>query len=185
MPEKLVLQESSGNLILKHTYTSIASSSFPLSFSHALLSIWPLGEILGDAVTENTGMKSLSLAWNCIRGKGAIALAKGLGVNMIMLLSCSTGTYWDVYQPNNHDEPLNTLILKCSSYSTKSGVWKKSKQSYYSGVIMFTVTTTKHVSKCFILFLSYYSNSPKITISNVYVYMYTTWLKVCGHLIIA
>ncbi|XP_010903909.2 leucine-rich repeat-containing protein 74A isoform X3 [Esox lucius] len=37
------------------------------------------GEILGHAIAENTGMRSLSLAWNCIRGKGAVALAKGLG----------------------------------------------------------------------------------------------------------
>ncbi|KAK3539185.1 hypothetical protein QTP86_028803 [Hemibagrus guttatus] len=38
----------------------------------------PGWEILGPAIAENTGMKSLSLAWNCIRGKGAVALAKGL-----------------------------------------------------------------------------------------------------------
>lgn len=40
----------------------------------------PSGEILGAAIAENTGMKSLNLAWNCIRGKGAIAFAEGLGV---------------------------------------------------------------------------------------------------------
>ncbi|XP_024275108.1 leucine-rich repeat-containing protein 74B-like [Oncorhynchus tshawytscha] len=38
------------------------------------------GQVLGHAIAENTGLKSLSLAWNCIRGKGAVALAKGLGM---------------------------------------------------------------------------------------------------------
>ncbi|KAK3514344.1 hypothetical protein QTP70_015871, partial [Hemibagrus guttatus] len=41
-------------------------------------------EILGPAIAENTGMKSLSLAWNCIRGKGAVALAKGLAANIFL-----------------------------------------------------------------------------------------------------
>lgn len=48
------------------------------------------GELLGAALAENTGMKSLSLAWNCIRGRGGVALARGLGVNMTSL-SCSLG----------------------------------------------------------------------------------------------
>ncbi len=48
-----------------------------LLFSIFLL---PSGEILGAAIAENTGMKLLNLAWNCIRGKGAIAFAKGLEV---------------------------------------------------------------------------------------------------------
>lgn len=39
-----------------------------------------LGEILGDSLSENTGLRSISLAWNCIRGKGAVLLANGLGV---------------------------------------------------------------------------------------------------------
>lgn len=35
---------------------------------------------MGDALSENTGLRSLSLAWNCIRGRGAVTLASDLGV---------------------------------------------------------------------------------------------------------
>ena len=38
------------------------------------------GEKLGDCLCENSGLRSLSLAWNAIRGRGAVLLAKGLGV---------------------------------------------------------------------------------------------------------
>ncbi|TRY87483.1 hypothetical protein DNTS_035308 [Danionella cerebrum] len=36
------------------------------------------GLILGAAIAENTGLRRLNVAWNCIRGKGATAFAKGL-----------------------------------------------------------------------------------------------------------
>ncbi|XP_061585853.1 leucine-rich repeat-containing protein 74B isoform X2 [Cololabis saira] len=39
------------------------------------------GRLLGDSLSENVGLRSLSLAWNCIRGEGAVMLASGLGGN--------------------------------------------------------------------------------------------------------
>ncbi|XP_078237988.1 leucine-rich repeat-containing protein 74B isoform X3 [Pogona vitticeps] len=38
------------------------------------------GEVLGAAIAENVGLKELDLSWNCFRGQGAVAVAKGLGV---------------------------------------------------------------------------------------------------------
>jgi len=46
----------------------------------SLFVLSPRGRHLGDAVSENTGLRSLSLAWNAIRGAGAVMLANGLGV---------------------------------------------------------------------------------------------------------
>lgn len=42
------------------------------------------GLILGHSLSENTGLRSLSLAWNSIRGRGAGMLASGLGVRHLM-----------------------------------------------------------------------------------------------------
>ena len=38
------------------------------------------GEVLGPAIAENTCIKELDLSWNCIRRKGAIAIAQGIKV---------------------------------------------------------------------------------------------------------
>lgn len=48
----------------------------------SLFVLSPRGRHLGDAVSENTGLRSLSLAWNAIRGAGAVMLANGLGGNI-------------------------------------------------------------------------------------------------------
>ncbi|KAL7983154.1 hypothetical protein Chor_000016, partial [Crotalus horridus] len=40
----------------------------------------PAGEALGVAMAENVGLKQLNLSWNNFRGRGAVAVAKGLGV---------------------------------------------------------------------------------------------------------
>lgn len=42
-----------------------------------------LGEILGAAIAENTGMLEMNLSWNQFRWKEAVAIAKGLGVRKI------------------------------------------------------------------------------------------------------
>ncbi|KAG7260689.1 hypothetical protein CRUP_021503 [Coryphaenoides rupestris] len=39
---------------------------------------------LGDCLSENTGLRRLSLAWNSIRGRGAVLLARGLGANIFL-----------------------------------------------------------------------------------------------------
>lgn len=39
------------------------------------------GKILGPAIAENISIKTLNLSWNNIRRKGAVAIAKGLGVS--------------------------------------------------------------------------------------------------------
>ena len=40
------------------------------------------GKLLGPAISENTCLKHLILSWNNLRRKGAIAIAKGLQVNI-------------------------------------------------------------------------------------------------------
>lgn len=40
---------------------------------------------MGPAIGENTGLKHLILSWNNLRRKGAIAIAKGLQVNLSQL----------------------------------------------------------------------------------------------------
>ena len=42
------------------------------------------GEVLGPAIAENTCIKELDLSWNCIRRKGAIAIAQGIKVSVAM-----------------------------------------------------------------------------------------------------
>ncbi|XP_034758224.2 leucine-rich repeat-containing protein 74B-like isoform X2 [Acipenser ruthenus] len=42
------------------------------------------GEVLGNAIAENTGMKELNLSWNCFREMGSIPIAKGLGANIFL-----------------------------------------------------------------------------------------------------
>lgn len=42
------------------------------------------GEVLGNAIAENTGMKELNLSWNCFREMGSIPIAKGLGVPLFI-----------------------------------------------------------------------------------------------------
>ena len=39
------------------------------------------GKILGPAIAENNSIKYMDLSWNNLRRKGAIAIAKGLGVS--------------------------------------------------------------------------------------------------------
>ncbi|GAA6079730.1 leucine-rich repeat-containing protein 74B [Tachysurus ichikawai] len=79
----------------------------------------PEGEILGPAIAENTGLKSLSLAWNSIRGNGAIALAKGLVANIFLqsvdlsyngLATEGATTLGEGLKDNNTLEELNISI---------------------------------------------------------------------------
>uniref|UniRef100_A0A8C6TX41 Leucine rich repeat containing 74B n=1 Tax=Neogobius melanostomus TaxID=47308 RepID=A0A8C6TX41_9GOBI len=37
-----------------------------------------------EGLSENTGLKTLNLAWNCIRGRGAVMLASGLASNIFL-----------------------------------------------------------------------------------------------------
>jgi Ran GTPase-activating protein (RanGAP) involved in mRNA processing and transport len=43
------------------------------------------GKLLGPAIAENASIRELNLGWNNIRRKGALAIAKGLGVRKIYL----------------------------------------------------------------------------------------------------
>ena len=56
------------------------------------------GEILGPAIAENTSIKELNLSWNHFRGPGAIALARGIGVNnkFILIVRFHTSLYLDI-----------------------------------------------------------------------------------------
>ena len=38
------------------------------------------GTILGPAIADNTCIKELDLSWNCLRRKGAVAIAQGIKV---------------------------------------------------------------------------------------------------------
>jgi hypothetical protein len=40
----------------------------------------------GEALAENTTMRSIDLSWNSINGKGAVALIKGIQVIIIKIL---------------------------------------------------------------------------------------------------
>lgn len=62
---------------------SECAGKYQARFLLILISI--TGELLGHAIAENSGIKSLNLAWNCIRGRGAVAVAKGLGVQISAL----------------------------------------------------------------------------------------------------
>lgn len=44
------------------------------------------GKILGPAIAENISIKNLNLSWNNIRRKGAVAIAKGLGVTNFQII---------------------------------------------------------------------------------------------------
>ena len=48
------------------------------------------GKLLGPAIAENNSIRYMDLSWNNLRRKGAIAIAKGLGVSIITdkLRSC-------------------------------------------------------------------------------------------------
>uniref|UniRef100_A0A667YSU7 Leucine rich repeat containing 74B n=1 Tax=Myripristis murdjan TaxID=586833 RepID=A0A667YSU7_9TELE len=49
-----------------------------LDLSHNIVAF--KGESLAECLSENSGLRSLSLAWNCIRGRGAVLLANSLRV---------------------------------------------------------------------------------------------------------
>ena len=47
------------------------------------------GVILGPAISDNTCIKELDLSWNCLRRKGAVAIAQGLKVCFLKMFDYS------------------------------------------------------------------------------------------------
>ncbi|MGH0171552.1 UNVERIFIED_CONTAM: hypothetical protein FKN15_061827 [Acipenser sinensis] len=67
------------NLMHHGLGTQVQSHHFSVQFNP-----FSPGEVLGNAIAENTGMKELNLSWNCFREMGSIPIAKGLGANIFL-----------------------------------------------------------------------------------------------------